>query len=104
MIASLYQSGSASEVASGMGRGLGGWLPLEAEDGGGHDGRIEADAVRGTSPTMLRARQQVGRDEAFIADDADLAQGQMKLGFVRREGIEIDGDEDDVGAVLGHLA
>src|SRR5690349_12711174 len=88
-------------AASGIGSAR---LPLDAENRRRIRLRIEANALTGAAPVMLRAAQELRHLEGLALANLQGGERQLDHRFARVEGIEIDGNEDAVGAIRADLA
>src|SRR5579883_1012351 len=77
---------------------------LDAEDRGRVDMGMEAQALAGALPAVLHPGEQFHRREGFTLRDAHRRKREFDGRLARADGIERHGDEDPVGAILGHLA
>src|SRR6185437_14483884 len=111
MIASLYQSGSVTSGAvrvmslvsgmSALGEGSGGG---DAEDRCRIGAGVEQDALARAPPAMLPTGEQFLGGEGFNLRETHFRQRELDDCLVRRERVEVDGDENAVSAVLADLA
>ena len=64
---------------------------------GGHDGGAEGDVVAAVVPLVVGAGEEVFDVEELVVADAEMLEVEVDPSALLVEGIEVDGDEDDVG-------